>query len=54
MLSTLWLERKPRVPATPKAVDDDEPLDEKSIGCTTCETIIRLSEEYRLTDFCGM
>ena len=53
MLSTPQLERKSRVPA-PKtvhvAVHHDEPLDEKIVGCLTCETIIGLSEEYRLTE----
>ena len=29
----------------------DEPLDEKLVGCLTCETIIGLSEEYRLAEF---
>ena len=32
------------------AVHRDEPLDEKIVGCLTCETIIGLSEEYRLAE----
>ena len=38
------------------AVRHDAPLDEKIVGCftLTCETIIGLSEEYRLAEFCRM
>ena len=32
------------------AVLDDEPSDEKIVGCMTCETIITLPEEHRLTE----
>ena len=52
MLSTPKLETRVSAPkAAHVAVYCDEPLVEKIVGCLTCETIVGLSEEYRLAEF---